>query len=818
MGAYKYPEMSMGSARDPAEAEADRVAAVVVERVVTAKQQTSTTSLGASSGWTAAATRRLFDERAGGITRSRMRRSTVAAAADAPPVTAEGRSTVGRIQRSTAPTPGSASGPEGGPLDLGTASRIRRASGHGDPLDGAVRPAIESAFGADFGNVSIHADSALPAEVGAIAFTHGNDIHFAPGEYRPDTPAGLHTLSHELTHVVQQGGAPPSRLHRLMSAERFKANAKEAVYQVHGTTMTQIDLQLANYDALKAKGGHLDIGGNGIDKAINILTHLLQNIGLWMSSHSDDKGRQKQRTALLALEAEALLELTEMSGIRDSFEDIGVTGALEIKDNKFVQKMEGSASSIFDKLSPVIAAAIPSPGDGAELSLTVKIPVDPSSSGYVGFTIGLSLQRGDRSTTKIGMKAAVNGGVRVMGVADVGLELGAFIEAQGKDPKAALQLISWGWYRRFRESVLPREVASFMWGGSTGSVGWVRSEAWAANVEKNNLSEYGVAEDESATNPKAAKAKATNKKYYGDGGHADLTSGVGSKSTTNAYVRTGAYGSAAASGTVGGIAKMEGSATATGGTHYDRKTVTDRKERRKAQFGKAEAMPARGTTTYLGTRFLKLEAAFGASVGPFSGSLGAALEFMTDQEPSKKDNKKKKGMKLEYLSGSFSAGATVPLGGKIADGLADGIVKLAPTAINLVKTLATKARDDDESGAPEGVGQLVAQGEAMATAFGAFPQDSFSFTDFSISDDPMSSLGDQLKQGASVGESASTISISIALGKNLLDPSAPLSIDVTLNSEQGIQLDASIVSLTATRSRRLLRFKFTAGKWTPEVD
>ena len=711
--------------------------------------------------------------------------------------------------------PGAASGPEGGPLDTATAERIQSASGRGAPLDGSIRPAIESAFGADFGGVGIHADSPLPAQVGAIAFTHGNDVHFAPGQYQPDTPAGLHVLSHELAHVVQQGGAPVSRLHRLMSAPTFKQSAKEGALQVHGKTMTQIDSRLVAYDTLKAKGGHLNLGASGIDLAINTLLLLQGDIEFWMNSHSQDSGRKKQRAALLQLDSEVAIELTEMQGIRQSFQDIGVTGDLKVEQNKFVQKMEGSASSILDKLSPIVAAAVPSPGDGAELSLTVKIPVDPSTAGYVGFSIGMSLSRGDRSTTKIGMKAAVNGGLQVLGTADVGAELGAFIEAQGKDPKAALQLISWGWYRRFRESILPREVASFMWGGSTGAVGYARSEAWAANIEKNNLAEYGADEDES--NPtSSAKARANNQKYGGGGN--DLTSGVGSKSTTNAYVRTGAYGSATASGTVGGIASMEGSLTATGGTHYDRKTITDRKEKRGGEFGKAEQMPSRGTTTYLGTRFLKLEAALGVSVGPFSGSLGAALEFLADQAPSKKNPKKKKGMKLEYLSGSFSAGASVPLGGKLADGLADGIVKLAPSAVNLVKTLATKARDDDEGGAPEGVGQLIAQGEAMATAFGAFPQESFSFTDFSISDDPMASLSDQLKEGASVGESSGSLSISISFGQSLLDTSSPFAIDITLNSDQGIQLDASIVSLVATRSRRIVRFKFTQGKWMPEVD
>jgi Domain of unknown function (DUF4157) len=42
------------------------------------------------------------------------------------------------------------------------------------------------------------------ASIGAIAFTWGSDIHFAPGQYNPHTPHGQFLLGHELTHVVQQ--------------------------------------------------------------------------------------------------------------------------------------------------------------------------------------------------------------------------------------------------------------------------------------------------------------------------------------------------------------------------------------------------------------------------------------------------------------------------------------------------------------------------------------------------------------------------------------------------------------------------------------
>lgn len=73
----------------------------------------------------------------------------------------------------------------------------------GQPLAQTVRRKMESAFGTDFSDVSIHQDAQAEA-VGALAFTRGPHIHFAAGKYAPHTQAGRQLIGHELTHVVQQ--------------------------------------------------------------------------------------------------------------------------------------------------------------------------------------------------------------------------------------------------------------------------------------------------------------------------------------------------------------------------------------------------------------------------------------------------------------------------------------------------------------------------------------------------------------------------------------------------------------------------------------
>ncbi|HYK05861.1 MAG TPA: DUF4157 domain-containing protein [Thermoanaerobaculia bacterium] len=84
------------------------------------------------------------------------------------------------------------------------------AVGGGQPLTREQRALFEPRFGVDFSRVRIHADG--PADdaarsVGALAFTRGSNIVFRDGQYRPHTSAGDRLLAHELTHVVQQGGA-----------------------------------------------------------------------------------------------------------------------------------------------------------------------------------------------------------------------------------------------------------------------------------------------------------------------------------------------------------------------------------------------------------------------------------------------------------------------------------------------------------------------------------------------------------------------------------------------------------------------------------
>ena len=92
--------------------------------------------------------------------------------------------------------------PNGAAFELPSTFNFRP-SGGGRALPEAVQKKMESFFGADFSDVRVHVGPEA-SSIGALAFTYGSNLYFAPGQYEPNTPHGQRLLGHELTHVLQQ--------------------------------------------------------------------------------------------------------------------------------------------------------------------------------------------------------------------------------------------------------------------------------------------------------------------------------------------------------------------------------------------------------------------------------------------------------------------------------------------------------------------------------------------------------------------------------------------------------------------------------------
>ena len=126
-----------------------------------------------------------------------------------------------QVQRK--PLAGRSDGGSQAPASVHTALR-----GPGTPLSHGVRGFFEPRFGRDFSAVRIHIDE--PAgrsaqDVGALAYTVGQNIVFAPGGYRPGTADGSRLLAHELVHVVQQGA--PGVVRRVTSPDPSQGSGSD---------------------------------------------------------------------------------------------------------------------------------------------------------------------------------------------------------------------------------------------------------------------------------------------------------------------------------------------------------------------------------------------------------------------------------------------------------------------------------------------------------------------------------------------------------------------------------------------------------------
>jgi outer membrane protein OmpA-like peptidoglycan-associated protein len=92
----------------------------------------------------------------------------------------------------------------------------------GDPLPESVRTFFEPRFGYDFSGVRIDTGpraAQVASAINARAYTLGNYIAFAPGQYAPGTEQGNRLLAHELTHTVQQASAPTLHRNRLSGTQ-----------------------------------------------------------------------------------------------------------------------------------------------------------------------------------------------------------------------------------------------------------------------------------------------------------------------------------------------------------------------------------------------------------------------------------------------------------------------------------------------------------------------------------------------------------------------------------------------------------------------
>jgi len=559
----------------------------------------------------------------------------------------------------------------------------------------------------------------------------------------------------------------PANLQRLIGVKEFKAKTDAGFLAGRGKTMKAIDALLEEYHALRAKGMHLQPGATQ-DRAINILHEIVEDIKIWTETHEGDTSRSKKRVpGMLALEIEAKKELKELEEIRDkSREYMGEQQApVQRTENKLKTEMEGSVSSILAKLGPIFSAAAPSSGDTAELEIAIKVPVEPSGVGYLGFRVKTAVERLKKQAMKMRFELAVVGGAKIPNIAEIGGELGMYLEAQGGTPEKALELISYGLYRRFRESkFIPNEVANFIWGGSGTSVGWKRAEKWAAKVEKENF------KDKSTFAPEDSD----------EGG---------------AYVETGGLLGAKAKGGVGGVAELEGGAQYSTGQKYTHDSVKGLKQKHGGELGKGDKLPTgRFQTHHLGESVHHLEFGFSAKGGPFGGALKVGIDWSTQM--------RNEGLaKLQSVKVGLEATATLPMTELVAGGVGGYLVPLAASVAKGIRAAATGAATDKRS-TSQNVGEVVGaaeNGATMITQIAQVPKEAFV---------PKYEVGQPPPGFAAPVD----LKLSVQGMYDFFDKKWVF--EFKLEYIKGIEVNAGVFEMKVKKGQRLVRVVCDGGAWT----
>lgn len=145
----------------------------------------------------------------------------------------------------------------GGHRAGGLEGKLNASKGLGHKMNGKTKQEMESGFGTDFSDVNIHTDQRaqeMTEDVGAQAFTHGNDVYFNAGKYDPESTKGKHLLAHELTHTIQQKGITERPVQK--ASKKLKDHDKGFLNVKNETSGTVYPLSYnAEVDYKKASGG-----------------------------------------------------------------------------------------------------------------------------------------------------------------------------------------------------------------------------------------------------------------------------------------------------------------------------------------------------------------------------------------------------------------------------------------------------------------------------------------------------------------------------------------------------------------------------------
>ncbi|NED93737.1 DUF4157 domain-containing protein [Phytoactinopolyspora alkaliphila] len=330
---------------------------------------------------------------------------------------------------------------------------------------------------------------------------------------------------------------------------------------------------------------------------------------------------------------------------------------------KLRKHYEGSFDSIFTRLATPLDAILPRAGDSASFSVDFKVPI-PDTPVMVGGFLRFYGERSDSDSVMAQLEIAPQVAVGLP-IAEVKAAIGLYVKLSGKSAADAMTMLSYALYRQMRQSQLPREIATSLWGGGgTSRYHRLKADSWSRGVEKKM---WGSADP----NDDAAN-----------------------------FVELGSLAEVGASVGYGSAAELSASAKMWSGVRYDRTSMDNRKGGAGQQnrhsdgfFSKNVAeRVGRGAEKRLSRKTYTLTLYESLTVGPFTGQLMGVFS-MRQQGLHKKQRKgisNFQNWEFEEVSLWAALGATLP-GGGAALAAGQGAVMLVDTFRAASDNLARKA-------------------------------------------------------------------------------------------------------------------------------
>ena len=260
-------------------------------------------------------------------------------------------------------------------------TRLRNTKSSGSAISNVTRNFMEDQFNADFSNVRIHTDRkavGLSNELGAQAFTHGNDIYFNEGKYNPETSGGRHLLAHELTHTIQQGAVRRKKIASYTAAPKIQRLSLKGM-------LNKVANYIPGFSLICVIIGKNPVTGDKVPRTgINILKGvlgLIPVVGNLLFSRLNETGAAKK--AGIWLDAQLIKLNITWSGIKTLISKTwermsiwkGISGNIAVAKEVFMptfRRIKTFGSAISSKIKEfILDGALSLAGGGAKTVMNV---------------------------------------------------------------------------------------------------------------------------------------------------------------------------------------------------------------------------------------------------------------------------------------------------------------------------------------------------------------------------------------------------------------------------------------------------------------